>query len=176
LVFTGSVRNLSFAADGKELLSIGGDGEVYTWDLRSRRCIHRGPDEGCVKSTALEVSPNSTLFATGSSMGVVNLYNRESFVGGVRKPMKAFMNLTTSIDNLRFSSDSQILAMSSRMQKDALRLIHVPSKTVFSNWPTSKTPLQYVQSMAFSPGGGYFAVGNGAGRVLLYRLHHYDNA
>jgi len=176
LKVNGSVRNLSFAADGKELLSIGSDGEVYTWDLRSRRCIHRGPDEGCVKSTALQVSLDSKLFATGSSMGVVNLYNRESFLGGVRKPVKAFMNLTTSIDNLRFNSDSQILAISSRMQKDALRLIHVPSNTVFSNWPTPKTPLQYVHSMAFSPGGGYFAAGNGAGKVLLYRLHHYDHA
>lgn len=170
------MTNLSFANDGKELLSIGSDGEVYTWDLRSRRCIHRAPDEGCVKSSALDVSPDSSLFATGSGMGVVNLYNRESFLGGVRKPVKTFMNLTTSIDALKFSPDSQILAMSSRMKKDAVRLIHVPSQTVFSNWPKPKSMLQYVQSMAFSPGGGYFAAGNGAGKVLLYRLHHYDHA
>lgn len=172
----GNVRGLSFTGDGKELVSSGGDSEVYHWDLRTRRCIHRGPDKGCVKSTALDVSPDSRLFATGSGMGVVSLYNRENFLGGVRKPVRAFMNLTTSVDNLKFSADSQILAMSSRMQKDALRLIHVPSNTVFSNWPTPKTPLQYVHSMAFSPGGGYFAAGNAAGRVLLYRLHHYDHA
>jgi U3 small nucleolar RNA-associated protein 18 len=176
LKMNGDVKNLSFAADGKELLSIGSDGEVYTWDLRSRRCIHRGPDEGCVINTAMEVSPDSTVFATGSNLGVVNLYDRKKFMGGVRTPARAFMNLTTSIDALKFNFDSQILAMSSAAKKDAVRLIHVPSNTVFSNWPTSKTPLQYVQSMAFSPGGGYFAAGNGAGKVLLYRLHHYDHA
>lgn len=176
LKMNGSTSHLSFAADGKELLSIGGDGEVYHWDLRTRRCIHKAPDEGCVKNTALQVSPDSKIFATGSSAGVVNLYNRESFLGGVRKPLKAFMNLTTSVDNLRFSPDSQILAISSRMKKDSVRLIHVPSQTVFSNWPTLKTPLQYVHSMAFSPGGGYFATGNGAGKALLFRLRHYDHA
>lgn len=176
LKMNGSVRSVSFASDGQELLSIGGDGEVYHWDLRSRRCFHKGQDEGCIKSTALEVSSDSRLFATGSGSGVVNLYERESFLGGVTKPLKAFMNLTTNVDNLRFSPDSQILAISSRMKKDALRLVHLPSKTVFSNWPSPKTPLQYVHSMAFSPGGGFFAVGNAAGRVLLYRLHHYDHA
>jgi U3 small nucleolar RNA-associated protein 18 len=68
---------------------------------------------------------------------------------------------------------AQILAMASRMKKDALRLVHLPSCTVFSNWPTSRSPLGYVHSLAFSPGGGYLAVGNAKGRALLYRLHHY---
>lgn len=172
----GSVRALSFAQDGKELLSIGQDGEVYTWDLRTRRCIHKGRDEGSFRSTSLSVSADSCLFATGSSSGVVNIYDRESFVGGATKPRKTLMNLVTSIDNIKFNCDSQILAMASRMKKDALRLVHLPSYTVFSNWPTSKTPLQYVHSLDFSPGGGYLAVGNAAGKVLLYRLHYYDNA
>ncbi len=68
---------------------------------------------------------------------------------------------------------AQILAMASRMKKDALRLVHLPSCTVFSNWPTSRSPLGYVHSLAFSPGGGYLAIGNAKGRTLLYRLHHY---
>ena len=50
----------------------------------------------------------------------------------------------------------------------------MPSCTVFSNWPTSKTPLSYVFSLDFSPSGGYLAVGNDKGKVLLYRLKHYS--
>ncbi len=65
----------------------------------------------------------------------------------------------------------QILAMASRMTKDALRLVHLPSFTVFSNWPTSRSPLGYVHSLAFSPGGGYLAIGTARGSALLYRLH-----
>jgi U3 small nucleolar RNA-associated protein 18 len=53
-------------------------------------------------------------------------------------------------------------------------VVHLPTRTVFSNWPSSKTPLHYVHSLAFSPHCGYFAVGNARGRVLLYRLTHYD--
>ena len=56
------------------------------------------------------------------------------------------------------------------------RVLHVPSMTVFSNWPTSKSPLHYVHSTAYSPNSGYLAIGNARGRVLLYRLHHYNKA
>ena len=63
---------------------------------------------------------------------------------------------------------------SGRWDKEALRLVHMPSCTVFSNWPTSKTPLSYVFSLDFSPSGGYLAVGNDKGKVLLYRLKHYS--
>lgn len=55
-------------------------------------------------------------------------------------------------------------------------VLHVPSMTVFSNWPTSKSPLHYVHSAAYSPHSGYLAIGNARGRVLLYRLHHYSKA
>lgn len=66
--------------------------------------------------------------------------------------------------------------MSSRLKKDALRLVHLPSLTVFSNWPTGRSPLHYVHSTAFSPGGGLLAIGNAKGKVLLYRMHHYMQA
>ena len=76
-------------------------------------------------------------------------------------------------DALTFNGDGQMLAMSSRLKRDALRLVHLPSCTVFSNWPSSKTPLHYVWCTAFSPTGGYLAVGNARGKALLYRIHAY---
>lgn len=88
-------------------------------------------------------------------------------------PIKAVMNLTTTVDLLRFNHDGQILALGSRRKKDQFKLVHVASKTVFQNWPTSQTPLHYVTSIDFSPGGGFLAIGNDRGRVLLYRLNHY---
>jgi U3 small nucleolar RNA-associated protein 18 len=66
--------------------------------------------------------------------------------------------------------------MASKMKKDALRLVHTASLTTFSNWPTSRSPLGHVHSMAFSPHAGFFAVGNDKGKVLLYRMHHYAQA
>ena len=39
-----------------------------------------------------------------------------------------------------------------------------------------RTPLRRVECMDFSPGGGYLAMGNNVGRVLLYKLNQFSNA
>ncbi|KAK6940745.1 WD40 repeat [Dillenia turbinata] len=176
LKMNGTARSLAFTEDGQQLLSSGGDGHIYHWDLRTRTCFHKAIDEGCFNSSALCISPNGTLFAAGSASGIVNIYNRDEFLGGKRKPMKTVENLTTKVDFMKFSNDSQILAICSTMKKNSLKLIHVPSLTVFSNWPPAKTTLHYPRCLDFSPGGGFMAVGNAAGRVLLYKLHHYHHA
>ncbi|KAF7818388.1 U3 small nucleolar RNA-associated protein 18-like protein [Senna tora] len=176
LKMNGTARCLAFAEDGQQLLSSGGDGQVYHWDLRTRTCIHKGIDEGCINSTALCTSPGGELFAAGSDSGIVNIYNRDEFLGGKKKPMKTIENLTTKVDLMRFNKDSQILAICSGMKKSSLKLIHIPSYTVFSNWPPPNKSLGYPLSLDFSPGGGFMAVGNAAGKVLLYKLHHYQHA
>ncbi|XP_061370844.1 U3 small nucleolar RNA-associated protein 18 homolog [Gastrolobium bilobum] len=176
LKMNGTVRSLAFAEDGHQLLSAGGDGQVYHWDLRTRTCIHKGVDEGCINSTALCTSPGGAHFAAGSDSGIVNIYNREEFLGGKRKPIKTIENLTTKVDFMRFNHDTQILAICSSMKRSSLKLIHLPSYTVFSNWPPPNTSLHYPRCMDFSPGGGFMAVGNASGKVLLYKLHHYHHA
>ncbi|XP_050238850.1 U3 small nucleolar RNA-associated protein 18 homolog [Mercurialis annua] len=176
LKMNGTARSLAFADNGQQLLSHGGDGQVYHWDLRTRTCIHKAVDEGCLTGTALSTSSNGSLFAAGSDSGIVNVYNREEFLGGKRKPIKTIDNLTTKVDFMKFSNDAQILAVCSHMKKNSLKLIHVPSYTVFSNWPHAKTALHYPRCLDFSPGGGFMAVGNAAGKVLLYKLHHYEHA
>ena len=176
LKMNGTVRSLAFADDGKTLLSSGGDGQVYHWDLRTRTCLHKGIDEGCINGTTLSTSPNGALFAAGSDSGIVNVYNRDEFLGGNRRPMKTIENLTTKVDFMKFNNDAQILAICSHMKKSSLKLVHVPSFTVFSNWPPPNRTLQYPRCLDFSPGGGFMAIGNAAGNVLLYKLHHYNHA
>jgi hypothetical protein len=63
----------------------------------------------------------------------------------------------------------QVLAIASNEKRDAMKLLHVPSGTIFSNWPTERTPIRYPFSLDFSPNGSFLAVGNDRGRVLLYR-------
>ncbi|KAL3849926.1 hypothetical protein ACJIZ3_011808 [Penstemon smallii] len=176
LKMNGTVRSLAFNNDGSQLLSSGGDGQIYNWDLRTRSCFYVGVDEGCINGTALCTSPVGNLFAAGSDSGIVNVYDRDEFLGGKRKPLKAIENLTTRVDFVKFNHDAQILAISSSMKKNSLKLIHVPSFNVFSNWPPSNRALQYPSCMDFSPHGGFMALGNSAGQVLLYKLHHYNQA
>lgn len=122
--------------------------------------------------------------AVGAESGVVNLY-RDDYsrlrssskqFSVERSPIKSIMNMQTSADMLRFNHDGQILAMSSRREKNSMKLLHVPTATVFSNWPTSKTPLNYVWSMDFSPQSKFLAIGNDKGKCLLYQLQHYSQS
>lgn len=176
LKMNGTVRSVAFTNNGHQLLSSGGDGQIYHWDLRTMACLHKGVDEGCINGTSLCTSPRGNLFAAGSDSGIVNVYNRDDFLGGKRKPLKTIENLTTKVDFMKFNHDAQILAVCSSMKKNSLKLVHVPSFTVFSNWPPSNRSLHYPRCLDFSPHGGFMAMGNAGGKVLLYKLHHYHNS
>ncbi|KAL7584032.1 hypothetical protein Lser_V15G41759 [Lactuca serriola] len=176
LKMNGTARALTFGNHGQELVATGGDGQIYHFDMRSMSCFHKGVDEGCLTGTALGMSPNGNIFAAGSDSGIVNVYNKEEFLGGNRKPMKRIENLTTKVDFIKFNSDGQILAICSSMKKNSMKLVHVPSFTVFSNWPPANKALQFPRCLDFSLGGGMMAMGNAAGHVLLYKLNHYQHA
>ncbi|CEG41372.1 u3 small nucleolar rna-associated protein 18 [Plasmopara halstedii] len=170
LKMNGSVNSAVFCENDRFLLSTGSDGQIYKWDMRTRRCIFVHDDEGSLCNHALAAS--GKYYAAGSKSGVVNIYDNAGLTAKP-KPCKALMHLTTQVDHLKFNPSSEILAMASTDIKDSLKMVHMPSLTVFPNWPTAHTPLHYVSAMDFSPNSGYFAVGNARGRVLLYRLTHY---
>lgn len=111
-------------------------------------------------------------YNTRQNTGVVNVYNTASLTPTVRAPKasKALLNLTTTISNLAFHPSSQIMAYSSKVKKDQLKLVHFPSMTVYSNWPKATTPLGHVTGMEFSPRGEFLAVGNDKGKVGLWRV------
>jgi len=181
LKINGLVENVIFSADSRKLYASGTEGVIYVFDLSKRRCIDRFADEGCLMSTSLAISKDNSFLATGSDSGVVNIYKTSelqlrSKLTNAPNPLKSLMHIRTSVSELKFNSDSQILAMYSSRTMACLKLVHVPSFTVFSNWPTSKTPLSFVTSFDFSPNNGLFVVGNDRGRVLLYRLNYYEKA
>jgi hypothetical protein len=215
----------------------GRDGVVHVWDIRTLRCRLAFADAGAGGEPGgqLAVSPDGRYCATGSASGAVNVYRRADVEaaaaagGGARgrvsvAPLRQLLNLTTAVDSLTFTADSQVrglgrghggrsgllpavrsvphscrmrrrvaskpaqpraalrgaaaqvLAMASRLKRDALRLVHLPSLTVFANWPTGRSPLHFVHTLDFSPHCGLLAVGNARGAALLYRLHHYSAA
>ena len=183
LKMNGSARAVTFTPDGEQLLASGSDGDVYRWDLKSRQCVERFLNEDGTITSALAVS--SRHLAVGAESGVVNLYSeqrsgitsRASLLpnSSKRVPIRSIMNLQTSADMVRFNHDGQILAMSSRREKMGMKLLHTHSASVFSNWPTSKTPLSYVWTMDFSPQSKFMAIGNDKGKCLLYKLMHYQD-
>ena len=92
------------------------------------------------------------------------------------EPALRLLNLTTQVDVLRFSPDASLLAFASSRKREAIRIVHVPSATVYQNFPstTGRSGFGYVTDVDFSPDGSKLACGNAHGQVLLYRLTKGD--
>ena len=184
--------------NSKGLCIAGKNGEVTEWSAEEQRIIARWQDEGAVGTTTLALggqheynkSPIGTdrWVAIGSSSGITNMYDRrvwlaypeagaEQPIPPQPKPTKVFDQLTTPTSNLVFSPDGQLLAIASKWERDALRLVHLPSCTVYRNWPTSSTALGRITGVAFAAGevvGGdchsLLAVANEQGKVRLWEI------
>ncbi|KAF2711461.1 WD40 repeat-like protein [Pleomassaria siparia CBS 279.74] len=200
----GGVADFAWWSTGLGLVIAGKNGEVTEWSIKDG-VVGRWQDEGAVGTTVIAVGGVSgrdgwlggdRWVAVGSSSGVVNLYDRRAWSenldtssseaitnnGGIPrapKPLRALDNLTTPISHLVFSPDGQILCMASRWKHNAVRLVHLPSATVFRNWPTTKTPLGRVSSVAWGRPSeeeekegcvALMAVGNEMGRVRLWEV------
>ncbi|KYM94783.1 PREDICTED: U3 small nucleolar RNA-associated protein 18 homolog [Cyphomyrmex costatus] len=169
-------RVLAFTPDSKTLISHGDGSEMYIWDLNTRMCINRAIDDGSLSCKSLAVSPSGQFVATGSAQGVVNLYDMKTVLEDRNPtPLKIWMNLVTSVTSLKFNLTSEILSAASVDKHNAFRMMHLPSFTVFSNFPTLQTIIGMPQTINFSPGSGYLSISNRTGSALLYRLRHYGN-
>ncbi|XP_029650420.1 U3 small nucleolar RNA-associated protein 18 homolog [Octopus sinensis] len=177
LKMNGSVDAAAFSKDGDRMFSFGSDGQVYVWDMNSRCCIHRFYDDGCVNGTAVSVSPNYKYLACGSDSGVVNIYDVDTCMASLTpRPQKAIMNLTTECDSLLFNHSNEFLAATSIHSETGVKLIHLPSMTVFRNFPDSlDTDVTYPRHLDISPNSGYLTIGNNKGQALLYRIKHFGN-
>ncbi|KAJ1510138.1 U3 snoRNP protein [Coelomomyces lativittatus] len=187
LKVNGEVRGVTWMSDTWILL-LAQDGQVYTFDLTNHRCIASWTDH--LNHAPGPLACARSWMATGTYSGMVNVYtssSSSSFKASTEMAMalpssepptwklhKSLGQLITPITGVRFNHDTQLLCMWSRSKKDQLKLVHVPTGHVFHNWPTQRTPLGYVQTMDFSPHSSIMAIGNDKGRVLLYKLKHYQ--
>ena len=179
----GGVADFDWWGDGDGLALVGKGGEVVEWDGRERRVIARWVDEGAVGTTVVALGGggggSKTLgtdrwMAIGSSSGIVNIYDRRKWsaesVPLRPQPVRVFDQLTTPTSHLEFSPDGQVLCIASRWKRDALRLIHLPSCTVYRNWPTTSTPLGRITAVIWSPSSDMMAVANEQGKIRLWEI------
>lgn len=185
----GGIADFCWWRDSNGLSVAAKSGEITEWDLLEQRVTARWQDEGAVGTTVLALgghfndikSPVGTdrWVAVGSSSGIVNIYDRRAWLPSIPaqpKPTKTLDHLTTPTSHLAFSPDGQILAMASKWKRDAMKLVHLPSCTVFKNWPTSTTPLGRITGVAWCDGGisgqadvhAVLAVANEGGKITVW--------
>lgn len=168
--------SLAFSNDSNLLFSHGKESEVNVFDIRKQQFIHRFIDEGCINGSSIAISPNGRLVAAGSKQGVVNIYNYSDVLSNkAPRPEKTILNLTTAISATKFNYTSEMLAIASKEVPDAVKLVHFPSGTVFSNFPGFQSNFGRPDVIQFSPQSGYLAIGNHSKQVALYRLKHFNN-
>ncbi|RMZ69527.1 small nucleolar ribonucleo complex subunit [Pyrenophora seminiperda CCB06] len=200
----GGVADFAWWGDGAGMSIVGKSGEVTEWSVEEG-VVGRWNDEGAVGTTVIALGGKSgregwiggdRWVAIGSSSGVVNVYDRRAWsendpsVPGVQaspnggipkapKPLRDLQNLTTPISHLAFTADGQVLAMASRWKNNAMRLVHLPSATVFKNWPTQKTPLGRITAVAWGRPSeeeeregslAQLAVANEAGHIRMWEI------
>ncbi|KAJ5605842.1 hypothetical protein N7510_008623 [Penicillium lagena] len=191
----GGVADFAWWSDGEGLTVASKNGEVSEWDGRLRRVVARWQDAGAVGTTVLTLGGRSgrtqlggdRWVAIGSSSGIVNVYDRREWAAAYAAsakddqqkqsgiplnptPVRALDQLTTPISHLVFAPDGQMMVMASRWKRDALRLVHLPSCTVYRNWPTSNTPLGRISSVAISPNSEQLAVANEQGKIRMWEI------
>ncbi|XP_067859922.1 U3 small nucleolar RNA-associated protein 18 homolog [Heptranchias perlo] len=171
----GQAVGATFSPDGSTVYTNSNEGEVYIWDVKSRKCLNRFIDEGCLRGMCIAVSRNGQYVACGSSSGVVNVYSRDHCLDQTNpKPVKAIKNLVTAATSMAFNPTTEILAIASNATDDAVKMIHIPSFTAFSNFPVFRRKIIHLaQEMDFSPRSGFFSIATNRGRALLYRVKHY---
>jgi U3 small nucleolar RNA-associated protein 18 len=178
------VADFAWWSDGEGLTVVGKGGEVGEWSLESRSYVARWIDDGFAPTVLTLGGPNGPKslggdrwVVIGSQSGIVNIYDRRNFVPGNEisvperpQPKRAFDQFTKPTSNLEISPDGQLLAFSSKWKKDALRLVHLPSCTVYRNWPTDKTPLGKITAIAFGRQDNMLAVANESGKIRLWEI------
>ncbi|GAB7365044.1 hypothetical protein MBLNU230_g5825t1 [Neophaeotheca triangularis] len=186
----GGIADFAWWRDSAGIAIVGKGGEVTEWSVHSQTAVARWQDEGAVGTTVLALGGHNGInkaacgtdrwVAVGSSSGIVNIYDRKAWLTDSNdnrtkknrtdqpipshpKPARVLDHLTTPTSHLTFSPDGQLLAMASKWKRDAMRLVHLPSCTVFKNWPTSSTPLGRITSVAIAEGGVVAEGGGGKG-------------
>lgn len=60
-----TVKGMAWQKEGKELLTLGEDSEVYVWDIGTRKCMGRWKDEGGFGACGIETSRGGEYTAVG---------------------------------------------------------------------------------------------------------------
>jgi U3 small nucleolar RNA-associated protein 18 len=109
-------------------------------------------------------------------MGSVNLFHIDPHTHVLEaSPFKTLMNLTTAVTDLKFNHSSELLTFCSKWKKNAFKMAHIPSYTVYQNFPgVAPGVLKYPFCLEFSHKSKYLTMGNDEGKAHMFELSHFS--
>lgn len=182
------IADFAWWSNGEGMTILGRDGQVGEYSMESQKFLALWIDEGCVGGIVIALGGHHGPYALGedrwvaigSNSGITNIYDRNALITSSKTedvemkerptPTKTFEQLITPITHITFSPDGQLMAFGSQRKKDALKLVHLPTCTVYRNWPTEQTPLGRITSVAFGRQSDLLAVGNDTGKIRLWQI------
>ncbi len=168
-----SINSICFD-DKNYLYAVGDQSEIFIYDLRKyRSCLKKVNDYGNFYTNCMEISNDYTFLTTGGKQGYVNLYNVSDLVNDLNEdiePIKIYDNLTTSCDFIKFNKINNMLGMSSKWKKNALRFVNLDNKKVFSNFPSFKEHMKYPFCFDFNCDNSLLSIGNDEGKAYLFQI------
>ena len=174
LKINSSINAICF--DEINIYLVGDQSEIFIFDIRKyRNCVNKINDNGNIFTNCMDISFDYNFLATGSKNGYVNIYKVDDLKNSSSdevEPIKVIDNLTTSCDYVKFNKSSNILGMSSKWKKNAIRLFNLDTMKMYSNFPSFKERIKYPFCIDFNSDNSYFAIGNDEGKVFLYQTEY----
>ena len=168
-----SINSICFD-DKNYLYAVGDQSEIYIYDLRKyRNCLKKVNDYGNFYTNCMDISNDYSYLSTGGKQGYVNLYNLSDLVSDLNEdvePVKVYDNLTTSCDFIKFNKNNNMLGISSKWKKNALRFINLENKKVFTNFPSFKEHMKYPFCFDFNCDSTLLSIGNDEGKAYLFHI------
>ena len=189
------IADFAWWKTGDGMTILGRDGSVGEYSMISQSFLGIWHDDGCIGGVVIALGGHNgpqeigqdRWVAVGSNSGITNIYDRSKLLvaeqtksSGTNEveisfrerpgPERTFEQLVTPITVMTFSPDGQLFAFGSRSKKDALKLVHLPTCTVYRNWPTQQTPLGRITAVAFGTQSDLLAVGNDTGKIRLWEI------
>ena len=161
----------AFTDDSLFFIAAGKNGRGLLFECENFKAINRFQEPEMQYIHAISVS--SSRVAIGTDAGVLHIFDFDELRKPYPKPIFSKMNLVTKVDSIQFNPTGELVVFASSDKKDSLKVLHLGSQKVFSNWPTQNTPLSYVRDIAFDSASRYLAIGNEKGRVTLWELSFY---
>ncbi|KAH0785538.1 U3 small nucleolar RNA-associated protein 18 [Histomonas meleagridis] len=161
----------TFDDTGDFFIAAGQSGHGIIFDCATFTAINRFQEPEMQFIHAIAFSHNRV--AIGTDAGVLHVFDFQSLKERHPRPLFTKLNLSTKVDTVKFNPTGELIVFASSAKNNSLRILHLASQKVFSNWPTQKAPLSEVKDAAFDATGQYLAIGNEKGKATMWELSFY---